>query len=143
MHIKSYLPYAHKVLPGIMLLGLLLNINSSNLSDVRINNLDTTWAKYNNQDYRYYKAQLNEWKVNQTLAQDGSTLRQTLYVSAEDGSEAKTNFSLVAGTIYTIRFSGLWVWGGCDSTHCPDGGPTYIRWGDAAFLTDDHFNHFF
>jgi hypothetical protein len=66
---------------------------------------------------------------------------QSLYVLA-NGNNSQTNFSLKQNTLYTIRVSGLWVWGGCDSYYCPGAGPTYIRYGDGAFLTDDHFYHF-
>jgi hypothetical protein len=71
-----------------------------------------------------------------------SDLKQTLYVYAKENTQIKTNFSLKAGTVYSIRASGLWVWGGCDSYYCPGGWPTYLRWGDAGYLSDDHFNSF-
>ena len=78
---------------------------------------------------------------NRTLAQVNSTLQQTLYVRA-DGTEAKTNNALLTGINYTIRVSGTWVWGGCGPDSCPDGGPTYMRLADAAYLSEDHFKNF-
>jgi hypothetical protein len=77
---------------------------------------------------------------NRPPAQANSTLLKTLYVLA-NGSEVKTDFSLVTGINYTIRLSGTWVWGGCDPNACPDGGPTYFRVADAAYLSEDHFQN--
>jgi hypothetical protein len=53
-----------------------------------------------------------------------------------------SNIVLASNTIYTVRLSGTWVWGGCDGRYCPGGRPEYLRWGDAAFLTDDYFHSF-
>lgn len=46
------------------------------------------------------------------------------------------------GQQYTLRVSGMFTWGGCDPITCPDGGPDYIRWADAGYLTDNHFHGF-
>lgn len=66
--------------------------------------------------------------------------QETLTVPA-DGSSVQSQ-SLESGATYTATISGTYVWGGCDPVNCPNGGPDYIREGDAAFLTDDHFASF-
>jgi hypothetical protein len=49
---------------------------------------------------------------------------------------------LAQDTVYTLRVTGMYVWGSCDPFHCPGGGPEYLRWGDADYLTDDHWHGF-
>ncbi len=61
------------------------------------------------------------------------------YAVQANGTPVTTPFNLALGTAYTIRVSGVYVWGGCDPINCPDAGPEYIRWGDAGYLTDDRF----
>lgn len=57
-----------------------------------------------------------------------------------DGEAIQTNVSLALDTLYTIRVTGMFVWGGCDPTFCPNGGPEYLRWGDVGYVTDEHFH---
>lgn len=70
--------------------------------------------------------------------QSSSSLLETLTIPA-NGSLVSTSTALIAGTQYTVRLSGTWVWGGCDPVSCPEGGPDYLRWGDAGYLTDNHW----
>jgi hypothetical protein len=63
---------------------------------------------------------------------------QLLTVPA-NGDE-KTSMALASGTAYTIRVSGVFMFGHCDPSVCPGGGPDYIRWSDAGRRTDNHFS---
>jgi len=74
-------------------------------------------------------------------ASDSATILETLYVLA-NGEIISSQTSLADGTDYTIRVTGMYVWGGCDPFTCPGGGPEYLRWGDADYLTDDHWHGF-
>ncbi len=56
-----------------------------------------------------------------------------------NGDPVSTSTALATGTQYTVRLSGTWVWGGCDPQACPEGGPDHLRWGDAGYLTDNHW----
>lgn len=72
---------------------------------------------------------------------DPARVLETLYVPAS-GDTISSETSLAVGTTYTIRVTGMYVWGSCDPFHCPGGGPEYLRWGDAEYLTDDHWHGF-
>lgn len=65
---------------------------------------------------------------------------QTLTVPT-DGTLTQTNFNLSVGVIYLIRVSGTYVWGNCDPVNCPNGGPDYLRKGDAEYLTDSNWQN--
>ncbi len=67
------------------------------------------------------------------------TVLSTFYVKA-NGDNLPTNV-LEIGKVYTLRITGIFVWGGCDPAACPNGGPDYLRWRDAFYVTDDHFHH--
>ena len=87
---------------------------------------------------------------------EGGALRQVLFAPAfstssvsdsetftipSDGTVAKST-PLKNGVQYAITISGTFIWGGCDPIHCPNGGPDYKRYGDAGYLTDDHWASF-
>jgi hypothetical protein len=80
----------------------------------------------------YYVARSNP------QGQSSSTVLETLTIPT-NGDLVSTNTVLAVGVQYTIRLSGTWVWGGCGPADCPEGGPDYLRWGDAGYLTDNHW----
>jgi len=86
-----------------------------------------------------HKSDLQEIITQSNLPiQSSPNLLETLTIPT-NGDLVPTSTALIAGTQYTIRLSGTWLWGGCDSVNCPEGGPDYLRWGDAAYLTDNHW----
>ena len=74
---------------------------------------------------------------------DPFPVQETLTVPVGPAGATRTsNTPLKPGVTYTLLISGTFIWGGCDPVTCPHGGPDYLRWGDAGFLTDDHFASF-
>jgi triacylglycerol esterase/lipase EstA (alpha/beta hydrolase family) len=65
---------------------------------------------------------------------------ETLVVPS-DGATVQSSV-LKNGEQYIITISGTFIWGNCDKTTCPNGGPDYKRYGDAGYLTDDHWASF-
>ncbi|MBI4096129.1 MAG: alpha/beta hydrolase [Candidatus Levybacteria bacterium] len=62
---------------------------------------------------------------------------ETLIVPS-DGTKVQSPI-LKNGQQYIIAISGTFIWGNCDKVTCPNGGPDYKRYGDAGYLTDDHW----
>ncbi len=65
---------------------------------------------------------------------------ETLFLPA-NGTTVQSSV-LENGQQYIIRISGTFIWGNCDKIACPNGGPDYKRYGDAGYLTDDHWKSF-
>jgi hypothetical protein len=51
----------------------------------------------------------------------------------------QSNVVLQQDVLYSVLISGMFLWGQCDPYWCPGGAPDYSRWGDAGYLSDDHF----
>lgn len=62
-------------------------------------------------------------------------------VVPSDGSTVQSQ-SLINGVAYTVTISGTFIWGNCDPVTCPNDAPDYKRYGDAGYLTDDHWASF-